>query len=174
MKYGMNLLLWTGEVMEEHLPILESLKAMGYDGVEIPIFNLESDYTLWGNRLDDLGLERTAVTVRTEEDNPISSDAAVRAKAVEETKKHSIVVRLSAPRIWSALIIPRWEFSVALVRPRTNGNGVSRVWGKWRNMLKKLTLCSVLSVSTGSKRIYSTHMRMLPDLPGKWIIQIAG
>lgn len=87
MKYGMNLLLWTGEVMEEHLPILESLKAMGYDGVEIPIFNLESDYTLWGNRLDDLGLERTAVTVRTEQDNPISSDAAVRAKAVEETKK---------------------------------------------------------------------------------------
>jgi D-psicose/D-tagatose/L-ribulose 3-epimerase len=87
MKYGMNLLLWTGEVMEEHLPTLESLKAMGYDGVEIPIFNLESDYTLWGNRLDDLGLERTAVTVRTEEDNPISSDAAVRAKAVEETKK---------------------------------------------------------------------------------------
>ena len=45
---------------------------MGYDGVEIPIFNLESDYTLWGNRLDDLGLERTAVTVRTEQDNPIS------------------------------------------------------------------------------------------------------
>ena len=66
----MNLLLWTGEVTEDHLPILESLKAMGYDGVEIPIFNLESDYTLWGNRLDDLGLGRTAVTVRTEEDNP--------------------------------------------------------------------------------------------------------
>ena len=60
---------------------------MGYDGVEIPIFNLESDYTLWGKRLDDLGLERTAVTVRTQEDNPISCDAAVRAKGVEETKK---------------------------------------------------------------------------------------
>ncbi|MDP7268514.1 MAG: sugar phosphate isomerase/epimerase [Pirellulales bacterium] len=87
MKYGMNLLLWTGEVTEDHLPILESLKAMGYDGVEIPIFNLESDYTLWGKRLDDLGLERTAVTVRTQEDNPISCDAAVRAKGVEETKK---------------------------------------------------------------------------------------
>ena len=29
MKYGMNLLLWTGEVMEEHLPILESAQGDG-------------------------------------------------------------------------------------------------------------------------------------------------
>jgi D-psicose/D-tagatose/L-ribulose 3-epimerase len=87
MKYGMNLLLWTGDLTEEHLPILESLKAMGYDGVELPIFNLDSDYTLWGQRLDELGLERTAVTVRTEEDNPISPDAAHRAKGIEATKR---------------------------------------------------------------------------------------
>ena len=87
MKYGMNLLLWTGDLTEEHLPILESLKAMGYDGVELPIFNLDSDYTLWGQRLDELGLERTAVTVRTEEDNPISPDAALRAKGIEATKR---------------------------------------------------------------------------------------
>lgn len=87
MKYGMNLLLWTGDLAEEHLPILESLKAMGYDGVELPIFNLDSDYTLWGQRLDELGLERTAVTVRTEEDNPISPDAALRAKGIEATKR---------------------------------------------------------------------------------------
>lgn len=87
MKYGMNLLLWTGDLTEEHLPILESLKTMGYDGVELPIFNLDSDYTLWGQRLDELGLERTAVTVRTEEDNPISPDAALRAKGIEATKR---------------------------------------------------------------------------------------
>ena len=87
MKYGMNLLLWTGDLTEEYLPILESLKAMGYDGVELPIFNLDSDYTLWGQRLDELGLERTAVTVRTEEDNPISPDAALRAKGIEATKR---------------------------------------------------------------------------------------
>jgi D-psicose/D-tagatose/L-ribulose 3-epimerase len=55
--------------------------------VELPIFNLDSDYTLWGQRLDELGLERTAVTVRTEEDNPISPDAALRAKGIEATKR---------------------------------------------------------------------------------------
>lgn len=88
MKYGMNLLLWTGDVADEHLPVIESLKRMGYDGVELPIFNLdEAKYARLGKRLDDLGLERTAVTVRTADDNPISPDAAVRAKGIEATKK---------------------------------------------------------------------------------------
>lgn len=87
MKYGLNLLLWTGELSEDHIPVLELLKKMGYDGVELPIFNLDLDYAAWGQRFDDLGLERTAVTVRTEADNPISPDAAVRAEGVAATKK---------------------------------------------------------------------------------------
>jgi D-psicose/D-tagatose/L-ribulose 3-epimerase len=87
MKYGMNLLLWSGELNDGMLPILEKLKSMGFDGVEIPIFNLDIDYTTWGKRLDDLGLRRTAVTVRTNDDNPISPDAAVRQKGVELNKK---------------------------------------------------------------------------------------
>jgi D-psicose/D-tagatose/L-ribulose 3-epimerase len=60
---------------------------MGFDGVELPLFNLDLDYAAWGKRLDDLGLERTAVTVRGEEDNPISPDAAVRAAGVANTKR---------------------------------------------------------------------------------------
>ncbi|HBE66876.1 MAG TPA: isomerase [Planctomycetaceae bacterium] len=87
MKYGMNLLLWGGEINDEMLPTLESLKAAGYDGVELPLFNLDLDYSAWGKRLDDLGLERTAVTVRNLEDNPISTDAAVRSKGIELSKK---------------------------------------------------------------------------------------
>ena len=67
MKYGFNLLLWTGELADEYLPVLETLKEMGYDGVELPIFNPDLDYAAWGSKLDALGLERTAVTVRTEE-----------------------------------------------------------------------------------------------------------
>ncbi len=35
MKLGFNLLLWATHVTEEHWPILEKLKATGYDGVEI-------------------------------------------------------------------------------------------------------------------------------------------
>ena len=87
MKYGMNLLLWTGELNDGLLPILDKLKKFGFDGVELPLFNLDLDYAAWGKRLDDAGLARTAVTVRNVEDNPISSDAAVRAKGVELNKK---------------------------------------------------------------------------------------
>jgi D-psicose/D-tagatose/L-ribulose 3-epimerase len=87
MKFGMNLLLWTGELNDAMLPVLESLKNMGYDGVELPLFNLGLDYAAWGKRLDDLGLARTAVTVRGVEDNPISPDAAVRAMGVEQNKR---------------------------------------------------------------------------------------
>lgn len=87
MKYGMNLLLWTGEVTDAMLPTCEQLKAMGFDGVEVPMFNLDLDYATLGRRLDDLGLSRTAVTIRNEPDNPISPDRAVRAKGVELNKK---------------------------------------------------------------------------------------
>lgn len=83
----MNLLLWSGELHDDLLPTMQELKKMGFDGVEIPMFNLELDYRSWGKKLDDLGLARTAVTVRNVEDNPISPDAAVRARGVELNKR---------------------------------------------------------------------------------------
>jgi D-psicose/D-tagatose/L-ribulose 3-epimerase len=84
MNYGMNLLLWTAHVTEEHLPLCEKLKSMGFDGVELPMFEMEpAHYERLGKKLDDLGLERTAVTVRTATDNPISPDANTRAAGLE-------------------------------------------------------------------------------------------
>jgi D-psicose/D-tagatose/L-ribulose 3-epimerase len=87
MKFGMNLLLWSGEMNDGMLPVLDMLRHVGYDGVEIPMFNTGLDYASWGKRLDGLGLQRTAVCIRTEEDNPISKDAGVRKKGIENTKK---------------------------------------------------------------------------------------
>jgi D-psicose/D-tagatose/L-ribulose 3-epimerase len=87
MKYGMNLLLWTGDVTDAHLPIIEMLKSTGYDGVELPMFAPDdAKFTALGKKLDGLGLGRTAVTIRTEADNPISPDASVRAKGIAATK----------------------------------------------------------------------------------------
>jgi D-psicose/D-tagatose/L-ribulose 3-epimerase len=87
MKYGMNLLLWTDRLHDGMLPVLDKIKKMGYDGVEIPLFDLSLDYVAWGKRFDDLGLERTAVTVRGGADNPISPDAKSRAAGVANTKR---------------------------------------------------------------------------------------
>jgi D-psicose/D-tagatose/L-ribulose 3-epimerase len=87
MKVGMNLFLWTLDLTDEMFPIIESLAEMGYDGLEVPIFDTSIDYASWGERLDGLGLERTAVAVRGEEDNPASLDPAIRAAAVAATNE---------------------------------------------------------------------------------------
>ena len=88
MKFGMNLLLWTGAMNDDMIPVVASLKEMGYDGVELPVFedNIEL-YTQWGSRLREMDLECTAVTGRGEEDNPISPDPAVRTLGVENNKR---------------------------------------------------------------------------------------
>ena len=88
MKFGMNMLLWSGDLTDELLPIFEKLKALGYDGVELPIFDPDAaKFAKWGKRLDEIGLERTCVTIRTAADNPISPDAKIRAAAVAAMKR---------------------------------------------------------------------------------------
>ncbi len=87
MKYGMNLLLWATAVDESHDGILEQIKEIGYDGVEVPIFEQDAAaFERLGGKLDELGLERTAVTVSTDDANPISPEAEIRAEAVIRLK----------------------------------------------------------------------------------------
>ena len=82
MKLGFNLLLWTTHVTDEHLPILERLKATGYDGVEVPMFEGTPDhYERLGARLRDIGLAATGVGVIAG-GNAISADYAQRAGAL--------------------------------------------------------------------------------------------
>jgi D-psicose/D-tagatose/L-ribulose 3-epimerase len=88
MKYGFNLLLWTTHVGQEQFPLFGKLKAAGYDGVELPIFEGdEAHYKTVRKALDDNGLKCTAVTVVGPEANPISDDAGVRVAAVEYLKR---------------------------------------------------------------------------------------
>lgn len=88
MKYGMNLLLWSDHLNEGLLPVLDRLKQLGYGGVELPLFSTAiPDMERWNKRFNDLGLERTAVTIRTEPNNPISPAAKVRAAGIEASKR---------------------------------------------------------------------------------------
>ena len=88
MKIGFNLLLWTINVEDRHMPILEDLKKTGYDGVEVPVFGGDAaQFKALGRRLSDMGLERTAVSALTStEVNPLADDAAIRGKAVDFMK----------------------------------------------------------------------------------------
>jgi D-psicose/D-tagatose/L-ribulose 3-epimerase len=88
MKYGMNLLLWTSHVTEAHFPLLGQLKQWGYDGVELPMFDLNPEhFRLIGAELRRTGLESTAVTVCTPEENPISADMAIREAGLNRLKR---------------------------------------------------------------------------------------
>ncbi len=40
MKYGMNLFLWTDDMHDGMMPILENLREIGFDGVEVPLLTL--------------------------------------------------------------------------------------------------------------------------------------
>jgi D-psicose/D-tagatose/L-ribulose 3-epimerase len=84
MKIGMNLLLWTTHVTQQHDAILDELKALGFDAVEIPIFDTAdlAPFERLGKRIKSLGLGATAVTVMGPETNPISPDPKIRAAAV--------------------------------------------------------------------------------------------
>jgi D-psicose/D-tagatose/L-ribulose 3-epimerase len=87
MKFGFNLLLWTTHVTAEQFPLFGKLKAAGYDGVELPLFEGDaSHYKTVRKALDDNGLKSTAVTVVGPEANPISPDTTVRQAGLDRIK----------------------------------------------------------------------------------------
>src|ERR1700732_2417907 len=88
MKFGINLYLWADDMHDGLLPVLARLKQIGYDGVEVPIFDLDqAKWALWARRLDDIGLQRTANTVIAAEHNPLSPDPAVREAAYQHMRQ---------------------------------------------------------------------------------------
>ncbi|PWK23840.1 D-psicose/D-tagatose/L-ribulose 3-epimerase [Arcicella aurantiaca] len=88
MTYGMNLLLWGTEINESLFPVLEQIKAMGFDGVEVPIFDTNPEnWYAWRKKLDELGLKRIAVTICGADFNQISPDESMRKATLERNKR---------------------------------------------------------------------------------------
>jgi D-psicose/D-tagatose/L-ribulose 3-epimerase len=87
-KLGMNLLLWGTEIDERLFPVLEQIKEIGYDGVEVPIFNTNPEHWYaWRKKLDELGLARVAVTINGPGESFISQDPQERKNTLERNKK---------------------------------------------------------------------------------------
>ncbi len=133
MKLLMNLLLWTTEMEDDMLPILENLKAMGFDGMEVPMFSTDqSKWKKWSHHFDQLGLYRIAVTYCDAAYNPISPDAQTRRKAIDRLKQLTECSQLLgadilAGPIHSALNVftgkgptqEEWNWSVEAIRQVT-------------------------------------------------------
>lgn len=88
MKIGMCMFLWTTRVGPEHQALLSDIRATGFDGVEIPVFEgAPADYRRLGSQLDALGLARTAVSAIGDPAlDLISPDATVRRRGVDRMR----------------------------------------------------------------------------------------
>ncbi|MCU0340229.1 MAG: sugar phosphate isomerase/epimerase, partial [Spirosomaceae bacterium] len=87
-KYSMNLLLWGTEIDERLFPTLDLIREIGFEGVEVPIFNTDPRaWERWRKKLDGLGLHRFCDTFCGPTENLISPDATVRQHALSHLKQ---------------------------------------------------------------------------------------
>ncbi|MSV29554.1 MAG: sugar phosphate isomerase/epimerase [Bryobacterales bacterium] len=87
MKFGVNTFIWTANFDRSNLPLLPQIKANGFDGVEVPLFDPAAFAATDIRRgLEENALECTICSVLVGGLNMISDDASVRAKTREHMK----------------------------------------------------------------------------------------
>ena len=133
MKIGMCMFLWTTSVSKKHEALLKDIKATGFDGVEIPIFEgSPDDYRRLGAMLDRIGLERTAVSAMGDPSmNLISPDAATRRAGIDFMKwaidcADALGARDSAPRFTR---VGKLDATCDLYRRMAEAGVPVEVWG---------------------------------------------
>ncbi|MEO6932627.1 MAG: sugar phosphate isomerase/epimerase family protein [Chitinophagaceae bacterium] len=86
-KIGFNVLTWSATVSDHLNPIVERLKSIGYDGVEVLLGSPdEAAYKSLGNFTNSIGMKVTTVFVLGAAENPISEDASVRLRSLDRIK----------------------------------------------------------------------------------------
>ncbi len=87
MKIGMNMLLWTNHVTEQHYPIIDKIKEAGFDGIELPLGDGDiAHYASLGSHFSSMEIEATAVTSLAPETNIASPDPTIREAGLEQLK----------------------------------------------------------------------------------------
>lgn len=87
MKIGMNMLLWTNHLTEEHFSIVDELKETGFDGIELFLGEgSEKHYAMLGNHLANINMGVTAVGSLSPEQNIASENKSYREAGLERLK----------------------------------------------------------------------------------------
>ena len=87
MKIGMNMLLWTNHVTEEHFGIVDTLKKTGYDGIELFLGEGDvSHYSKLGTHFSNINMGTTCVASLAPEENIASPDQKIRAAGLDKLK----------------------------------------------------------------------------------------
>ena len=82
MKFGVNTLIWGASFEPSHFSLLPAIKAAGFDGIELPIFNPAAFAAAPIRReLGKHGLQRTAVSILPAGTTLASNDRVIRQKA---------------------------------------------------------------------------------------------
>ena len=80
---GMCMLLWTTHLTDDFEPLLREIKATGFDGIEVPIFEGSVDhYSRLGALLDKIGLQRTAIAAMGDPAMNLIGDVAARTAGI--------------------------------------------------------------------------------------------
>ncbi|MDN5199952.1 sugar phosphate isomerase/epimerase family protein [Fulvivirgaceae bacterium BMA10] len=87
MKIGMNMLLWTNHVTEQHYGLIDQLKETGYDGIELFLGDGDSKlYTDLGKYLASIDMGVTCVASLAPEENIASPDQKFREAGLDKLK----------------------------------------------------------------------------------------
>jgi D-psicose/D-tagatose/L-ribulose 3-epimerase len=88
MKYGVNTMVWTTRITDQHSALFSRIREWGFDGVELFLSPTEPVSIPAVRRiLDGLGLERATCSVLPREANLIDADADVRARGEKFLKQ---------------------------------------------------------------------------------------
>ncbi len=88
MKIGLNTLLWQNPTSSENFGVIEELKSIGYDGIEISFADSDSkSYKEVGVFLKSIDMEVNGCLGLSPEEDPISPDSSVRSTALDALKR---------------------------------------------------------------------------------------
>ncbi len=83
----MNLLVYGPDMNDTVLSELSFIQEVGYQGVEIPVFNTDlAHWSAWKKEVDRLGLQPFACAIAGPAENLISPDPAIRAAGLAYLK----------------------------------------------------------------------------------------
>src|SRR5947208_16241240 len=81
MKYGVNTMVWTTRITEQHSALFSRIRAWGVDGVELFLSPSEpASIPAVRRSLDGAGRERPACSVLPRDDNLVGAAARVRSR----------------------------------------------------------------------------------------------
>ena len=137
-KIGVNLMVWSGQVSQTELALFPAIQAMGYDGVELPIFDAKSlNIDAVHRVLAQSALECTVSTALPEGVNLVDQELADQGIAYLRTIIE-VAAELGSHIVCGPLALPVGE---------RRGRGYTEA--EWRNCVQSLRRLSVYAETLG-------------------------